>query len=287
MIMAAQIISTCSLYAFVWTNFNQRFYDGFDFLSIVNDVVRFSGAGLGFWAVIVESYCKRHVQRKFWQIYRQIRIDFNPIDRDVMFRTYLIKFGEFFVVAIFNEMINFVEWFTDTNFFFAISYFSSMMMHYMRIFHYLFFIHLLDHQLNEVELQMKLMADNSEIGIISRDCLKSIRIYYDLVHDLSDCINEVFGWSNIVSVLFVFLRLAVDLNWTYWRLHNNVDVPTTSTYIHLPIAPPSPRLIWPDVFFRCSVAISKYYTDFLYIQRYDEVCDQGGHLQKRSSTNWN
>lgn len=229
MIMAAQIISSCFLYAFVWINFNESFYDGFDLLSIVNDVVKFSGAVIGFWFIVVESYCQRHVQRKFWQIYRQIRIDFNPIDRDAIFGSYLIKFGEFFMVAIYNEVNNFVAWITETNFYFAVSYFGLMMMHYMRIFHYLFFIHLLDHQLNEVELQMKLMADISENGMISRDRLKSIRVYYDLVHELSDCINEVFGWSNIVSVLYCFLLLAVDLNWTYWRLHNEVDVPVIST----------------------------------------------------------
>lgn len=89
------------------------------------------------------------------------------------------------------------------------------------------------HQLDEVEEEMKLLADVSETGTVSRDRLKSIRIHYDLVHELSDCINEVFGWSSIAVVLYLFLNLVTDLNWIYWRIHNEIEIDVLRTFISL------------------------------------------------------
>lgn len=93
-----------------------------------------------------------------------------------------------------------------------------MTMHEMRIFYYLFSIRLLDHQLEKVGAEMKLLADASEKGTLSGERLRQIRIHYDLVYELSNCINEVFGWSNVMNILYLFLRLGFDSAWAYWKI---------------------------------------------------------------------
>lgn len=233
-IFGGQIMCAFTLSIYVWTFFERSKYDELDLLSIANDVIKMCGAVAVYWFIIFESYWKRHEQRKFWRIYRLIRADFNRIGRNASFVSYFMKFGEFFVVALAIEIGSLSRWFTvynAWNFFYAASYFSLMIMQDMRIFHYLFFVHLLDHQLHEAGLEMKVMADMSENRPIPRDRHKWMRIYYDLVHELSECINEVFGWSHIGATLYCFLRLVVDLNCSYWLIHNGKDVTTSSSCI--------------------------------------------------------
>lgn len=89
------------------------------------------------------------------------------------------------------------------------------MMAQIRVFHYLFFIHLLDYQLNEIGMEAGSLAEASNNEPIPNARFRWIRMYFDLVYELSDCINETFGWSNVVSVLYLFLLLAVDMIWTH------------------------------------------------------------------------
>lgn len=279
LIFGAQIISSCLLCAFACITLNQNHHKGADFLSISNDVFKISGVVISCWLVLIESYFKRSIQRKFWKIFRQIRDSSNRSDHQLTFGNYFIKFGLFLIVVagieiyMFNELASVISgWIL----FFAFSYFSLLIMQDLRIFHYLFFVHLLDHQLHGVELEMKLMADDSQSAIISRERFKWIRIYYDLIYELSNCMNEVFGWSNIATILCLFLRLVVDLNWIYWLIHNKVDVEvhrTSRLFIYL---------IWIvlkvmplQCHCRYAVAISHDFADYLSFPLNHRMCSQG------------
>lgn len=233
-IFGMQIICSCFFCGFVSIIFSKDFHKELDFLSIANNVIKLGGAFIGYWIIFVESYCKRPVQRKFWQIYRQIRSDFCRSDHVLVFGNYFVKFGLFFIITAVIEVkqsLQLISMLNGTTLYFAFSYFALMIGHEMRVFHYLFFIHLLDQQLDNVGIEMKVLADASEIGTISRNHLKWIRMHYDLVYELSNCVNEVFGWSNIATVLYLFLQLVTDLNWTYWAIHNEMEVELQGIYI--------------------------------------------------------
>lgn len=227
---AANIIYLCLALVSIW-HYLDEVYDGFNLLNITNDVIKFVGATIAQLFVIIESYCMRNVQRKFWKINRKLRSDFNYADRDVRFGWYLAKFGEFFGAVFVIHIGKFSKWDITKNIYFLFGYISLVTLHQIRVFHYLFFINLLSHQLNEVETEMKLLADCSEIGPVSRDRLRSIRVYYDLVHELSNCINEVFGWSNVISIFYLILLMAVDLNWLY--LHRVDKLGTICSFLYI------------------------------------------------------
>lgn len=230
-IFCVHIIISCYICSFVWQFLNENLEKKIDLLSVANNVIKFSAALIAYWAIIVESYSKRSVQQKFWRIYRQIYNDFNREDRNLMFRNSLNKFVHFFIFFTgLDEFIRWISFLNGLNVYFKLPYIGLMMMQDMRIFYYLFFIRLLNHQLEEVAIEMELLADANERGIFLKDRLKWVRIFYDSVHGMSNCINEIFGWSSIIGVLFLFLRLVVDLNWIYWRIHRQIEVEILRTF---------------------------------------------------------
>lgn len=205
----------------------QKYLVGMGLLVVTNDAVKLGAVVISYWFIIIESYSQRPVQRIFWQFYQQADKNFSFNGKSVL-RGYFVKSWLFLVVGGFCYVKNFADLddiFRGTFFYYFIfSYVCVMTMHEMRIFHYLFFVRLLDHQLNIVEKRMKALASASQDGKITCENLKRVRIHHDLVHDLSDCMNKVFGWSNIATILCLFLRLVVDLNWTYWQSTSHMDV---------------------------------------------------------------
>lgn len=56
------------------------------------------------------------------------------------------------------------------------------------------------------------------------DNLKRISEYYQLMRELRDELNLVFGYSNPLTILFSFGLIMTEVNWVYWRLYNKVDI---------------------------------------------------------------
>lgn len=202
-----------------------RFYENLNLLNLTNDVVKISSAGVAHLIVILESFCKRNVQRKFWQIFRTIRYDFNRSDHTISFGSYFARICEFFVIMIVIVCMH-ISRFSDGILcsFLLLATLILAVMAQFRAFQYLFFIYLLKHQLNVVEKEAKSLADASENGTVSLERLKWIRMHYDLVYELSTCINEVFGWSNLVSFSYLFLRMALDLIWNYSQIIRKIGI---------------------------------------------------------------
>lgn len=222
-----QIMCSCFITVTVWLYLIKNLREEKDLLNMANTSAKLCAAMVAYWFIVIESYWKRPMQQKFWLIYRQIRNNFNRSDRHAMFRSYGILFVHFVVSLPGLEAIDILLWSSEhsgMNLYFLFAYTGLAMMHVVRIFHYLFFIRLLDHQLDEVGREMQSLTDASVKETLSLVRLRRIRIYYDLVHELSNCINEIFGWSNIINVLYMFLILVVDLNWIYWKIHNGIRV---------------------------------------------------------------
>lgn len=119
-IFVAQMINACILCEFAWLFLHQQFYTEYDPLTALNDVVKLCLAVSGHICIIIESYCKRAVQQKFWRTYYLIRSDFNRPVCDPMFRNYFIQFVQFFVSVSVVEIEHFMKRFSPFFFQFLI-----------------------------------------------------------------------------------------------------------------------------------------------------------------------
>lgn len=201
----------------------------YGFMTNANVGIKYFGLIAVHWIICLESYCSRPVQRRFWHIYREIESSSKWLDRNTVRDSYVIKFAVFFIVSIGISINHFTVLATTTlnmksDLPKSISITFLIMVHEMQCFYFLFFVYLLDDQLHKVGTNLKALANDSENGSVSCDRLRRIRIHYDLTYELSNCMNEAFGWSNFVNVLYIVMRLAADLNWMYSKIHNHVGV---------------------------------------------------------------
>lgn len=97
---------------------------------------------------------------------------------------------------------------------------------YMRVFYYLFCVELIKLQLKCIENETKVKLDElkesnlNECEIFIRteiqaivQMLKKIRTNFHLIHELTYCTNESFGWSNVATILWCFYQILGNLNW--------------------------------------------------------------------------
>lgn len=205
---------------FHWFWLNGYFYKGIDVVTTVNDVIWFAGAFANYAFVIIESYRTRSMQQRFWRIYRRIHTTECSTSNNRHLISYAIKFGQLFVIFSVVQSKKILH----DQFFYAILCGAILLMHQMRIFYYFFFVRLLSHQLDEIDSKCSQVVD-------ACNQLRPIRIYFESVYELSNCINGIFSWSNVVSILFLFLRLTVTLNWSYWKMSNSRNNDWISTYL--------------------------------------------------------
>lgn len=218
LMIVLHIIYLCCMCGLIWCFLYSS--GVIDLLDATNDAIKFAGAAITRLIVIFESYAKRNVQRKFWNIFCRIRTKFNRCDHNLLCRSYFAESGPFLGVMIVIKCMHYYR--LDTNELtldFLIALVSLQTMAMIRVFHYLFFIHLLDYQLDEIGTEAESLAEASDNEWISNERFRWIRMYYDLVYELSNCINEIFGWSNVVSILYLFLLLAVDIIWVYSHMY--------------------------------------------------------------------
>lgn len=139
-------------------------------------------------------------------------------------RSYQIKFIEFFSICIIIQII-FTSYFTHyvgNYYFFRIAYLVSQIMYQYRVFFYLFYLDLVKFELKTIKNELKSIAtmtrdDSMENFVANR--LKKINTYCQMVFQLSECMNYIFGWSNFTTILYCFHLPLTDGNWAMFELH--------------------------------------------------------------------
>lgn len=193
---------------------------------IVNKLLHFSSVLLTYFAIIIESYSQRKIQKHFWRIVRQIDDRFHRHKRFVL-HTYLFKFTEFLLVFSVIQ-VEIGGYFAETMGFYRVVYYLLayivvMKMYQFRIFYYIFYVELINFELKSIETEVKMIYNLSRSNC---PCLtgnakypvenfKWIRKYYCLVHSLNTCLNSIFGWSQLSTITCCFHLIVTDLNWAY------------------------------------------------------------------------
>lgn len=206
-------------------------------LDIVNNWIQFMSAVLTYWIIIIESYFRRSYKRRFWIIYgeiRQCRYKFRCRPENPNSKFYFFLLFEYFVCFSIIQLIlwNFFISFVGNFIYFNISYIILVKMYQNRLFYCLFYLNLIKYELNSAEAELKFIVTISRNNFEELDlsCLKPIREYYRLMYEMVRCINEVFGWSQVATILFSFYLPLTDLNWAYIRIHERTYAYIISAY---------------------------------------------------------
>lgn len=200
----------------------------------VNEILQILNGMLTHWVIIIESFIQRGIQKKFWDIYQ--KIDKNRVKcKKSLLRAYKMKFIEFFSVVTIIQTI-FMCYFTHyvgNYYFFRIAYLVSQTVYHYRVFYYLFYVELIKFELQAIETELRTIAKITQRNEIdsnpenfNANSLKMINAHCQLILQLNECINKIFGWSNFITVTYCFHMPLTDFNWALWELHRR-----TRTYI--------------------------------------------------------
>lgn len=190
-------------------------------ISLVNNTVQFSSAVITYWMIIFESYIQRKKQRQFWTIYKRIS-ERNLNHRSPNLRIYLFKFCEFSIIFSCIQLIlmKYFMAYRGHFFYFMFTYFVMVKMYQNRIFYYLFYVEIIKCELQHIQYDLKRIVAHSKQNRIKwkMQRFEKIRNYFQSVYQMVQCINQVFGWSQFVTILFCLHLPLTDLNWAYVRL---------------------------------------------------------------------
>lgn len=206
-----------------------------DEIARLNDCLKFSALIIVNWLSLVELYSKRNLQKLLWHCVLSIDQHFCS-HKQYKLQNYLNKLKIYFVCAMIAYAIYLYRLINNTGTKFVLFWFSySFMMIFFKIrsFYYVFYLEfikselrIIDHEvtamLNDCTvLQSYCMSRKSKFAVkFYRNRFNWIRQYYGLVYDLCCNVNTLFGWSNVVVILFTFHLILMDINWAYWKLIN-------------------------------------------------------------------
>lgn len=200
----------------------------------VNEIFQILNGMSTHWVIIIESYGRRNIQQKLWNTYKYIDQHHVKCKKSLL-RAYKIKFIEFFSVVTIIQII-FMCYFTHyvgNYYFFRIAYLFSQVVYHYRVFYYLFYLELIEFELKSIKTELKAIAkttqrngNNFDEGNLNVNCLKKLNTHYQLIFELNEFLNQIFGWSNFTTILYCFHLPLTDFNWALWELHKR-----TTTYI--------------------------------------------------------
>lgn len=221
-----------------WATINIVLYmirPGDDEIARINDYLKFSVLFVVYWLSLIELYSKQNVQRMFWQHVFSIDQHFCS-HQQYKLTNYLKKLKIYFIIVamayvaylyrlIHNSGTKFVVFWLS--FSFMVLFFKT------RSFYYIFYLEFIRNELKIIDHEVAALLNDCNVVKFKNlhrknrfamkfyySRFKWIRQYYGLVYDLYGTVNTVFGWSNVVAILFTFHLILMDINWFFWKLFN-------------------------------------------------------------------
>lgn len=181
---------------------------------IVNEIQQYSSSLAAYWLVLIESYFKRKTEQKFWILLAHIEKGEENIKK-FKFWKHVLQSIHYFITTNIILYTTSYEYFND--YFLLISYLIVIGICQNRVFHYIFHLKVIEFELKLIESDLRdffkkpfdLEAAQREIGV------KRIRESYRLVFEMVECINSVFSWSYLATILFCFHFLITEMYFSY------------------------------------------------------------------------
>lgn len=203
----------------------------------VNDSIKFAMSAIIYFSIIIESMYKRRAQRKIWFIYKRIYGNaYHPIKRPLLKCLFYLAMN---ILSIKRTIDTFFGLTTIERFPFRVCYIITNVMCRTRIFYYVFYLELFFGELksvNRIVQEIKVLNRSSESKESSKEyinrkiCrkLKILRRNYSMFNSIIYNLNDLFGLSHFITIIFCFMTVLSEFNHIHWSLSNNVPLCWTS-----------------------------------------------------------
>lgn len=183
-------------------------YSYLSFIDFLNFVLYHMSFILTYSLIIVESYITRNYEQAFWMDF--IRI--NGFRSHTIYKqcNYLIGLTLLLVSDVFVILYSIIRAHMYESMGNNIFHLINLSLVDNRIFFYLLHLKVIEFhigQINDAVIQEQNRFERSKI--------KWIRNYYQLVYEMSERVNSIFGWSQLAVILFTFHSSLTFLNFIY------------------------------------------------------------------------
>lgn len=206
-----------------------------DTFGMLNDTFKYCGVAVAYYTIIIETVFRRSEHVQFWQRVIQIKWDAAKLEHKhsnvlhlTMPRRLLFQFGGTALLVILVElaivplMIN-----NQQSLNFWVVYSFSLGLSRLRHLQHNHYVNTLDQELIVLAKELQKVVSYSRFDSISPEMadyivgrIKWAQWNYSLIYDMSQNINEIFGWSQLANFLHSFVQILADLYWIYWRFYN-------------------------------------------------------------------
>lgn len=212
-----------------------------EFLDALNFFLNFITFAASYWLIIFDSYTNQTDQNKFWKIYSKIqeeyghKFDMKKWDYFVPSIVLLIGSSSIYTLVLIRENITGV---------------ATIMMNIAflyifdhRLFFYLLHLKAIAFQLWKIDNQLKEMMNTNPLlngdsermhsiqFLHDRNQFKWIRRYYEMIYQMCESVNTIFGWSHLALVMLNFHTSVTFLSFIYRLIYGKFDAFDNSALI--------------------------------------------------------
>lgn len=177
-------------------------------------VQNFSGL-LTYCFIIIDSVIHQKQQRDFWRIFMNFQ-EYNGNQKNISLRSVVFKLVEFHTLSIV-----YIAWLISDEIYeshlMVLNITAAVLVKICqsRIFHCMLCLDIIT--MNLKSIRMEAIKSSVLIGTV-KESTKAIREMYQLILDMMNCINDIFGFSLLATVLYCSYYFLADLNWSYFYL---------------------------------------------------------------------
>lgn len=186
-----------------------------DFLDVLNFMFYYVNCLVAYWFIIFDSYSKRKVQNTFWHIFQQINEHFVSLSEMNNWSCLAILI-ELTVADVLILLLSVIGDYLSCS--------GDKAMHFVftcaidhRVFFFLLHIKLIAFEMQRINAELMEMHERR-----FTQNLKKTRDCYKLVYEMSENMNQIFGWSQLILIMLIYQSYVTFLNYTYRRMSGKI-----------------------------------------------------------------
>lgn len=229
LIFVIHIINFIAQFAIIVIRFIMHPILNFNAISRMNDYIKYIGVLLSYSGSTIELMCSRRYQRSIWKLFIKNHCGTNTAFKSNLFHCLRFKCILYFIVNLCASIRIFsfvIPYWQTTEAPFWCSLYFLFFMHQSKVFFYSFYIDLVINEFKSInniilsEKNLSFELKEQKTKKVGRNCekVKRIRHNYQSIQSMVDCLNNIFGWSQFITVIYCFSVLVCEFNYLYWRI---------------------------------------------------------------------
>lgn len=203
-------ICLCILFASYKVRFVFIFYHSLRWIVFLNEIFQYFVALNTYLSIVCDSLIQRRKHKLFWEFVKSTNKTFAQQNVECHFRNFILKLAAFISLTILCTIIFMTNDFPFDSFYIVYNFLVKLCQ--LRVFYSIFCYDVLHFQLKMLHNQLKTIK-NELNGTPQANGITTVRRSYRYIYEMKNLLNEIFGWSQVTTVLFCFYFLLTDLNW--------------------------------------------------------------------------